>query len=123
MLGTDGDADRAGGRARLRHAAHQHPPRHRRGRRRRPRLPRRGLDASATALGDVVLRDQIARADALYDEGIAGIRHLRRGRVAIRAAAVMYREILRQIERNGYAPGRATVSPPRKLRLAAGALR
>lgn len=70
-----------------------------------------------------LVREQIARADALYDEGVAGIRHLRRGRAAIRAAAVMYREILRQIERNGYAPGRATVSASRKIRLAASVLR
>jgi phytoene synthase len=42
---------------------------------------------------------------------------LRRGRVAIRAAACMYREILRQIERDGYGahPGRAVVPRSRKL--------
>ncbi len=68
-----------------------------------------------------VFRRHIARADALYDQGIGGIRHLRRGRAAVRAAAVMYREILRQIERDGYAPGRATVSRPRKLMLVARA--
>lgn len=68
-----------------------------------------------------VIRRHVARADALYDEGIAGITHLRRGRVAIRAAAVMYREILRQIERDGYASGRATVSAPRKVLIAASA--
>jgi 15-cis-phytoene synthase len=64
-----------------------------------------------------LLRDQIARADALYDEGIAGIRLLRSGRGAIRAAAAMYREILRQIERDGYGaqPGRAVVPRRRKL--------
>ncbi len=76
------------------------------------------LDADDRA---AVIRRHIVRADVLYDEGIAGIGHLRRGRAAIRAAAVMYREILRQIERDGYAPGRATVSAPRKLLLAAGA--
>jgi 15-cis-phytoene synthase len=68
-----------------------------------------------------LLRDQIARADALYDEGLAGIRLLARGRFAIRAAAAMYREILRQIEREGYGarPGRAVVGTGRKLALVA----
>ncbi|MBI5106385.1 MAG: phytoene/squalene synthase family protein [Solirubrobacterales bacterium] len=66
---------------------------------------------------EALLRDQIARADALYDQGLAGVRHLRRGRVAIRAAASMYREILRQIERDGYGSraGRAVVPARRKL--------
>jgi 15-cis-phytoene synthase len=68
-----------------------------------------------------LLRDQIARADTLYDEGIAGIRLLECGRPAIRAAAAMYREILRQIERDGYGarPGRAVVRRRRKLLVAA----
>ncbi len=70
---------------------------------------------------EALLRDQIARADALYDEGIAGIALLRSGGRAIRAAAAMYREILRQIEREGYGarPGRAVVSRRRKLAIAA----
>lgn len=64
-----------------------------------------------------LLRDQIARADHLYEEGVAGIPMLRRGRLAIRAAASMYREILRQIERDGYGAraGRAVVPRSRKL--------
>jgi 15-cis-phytoene synthase len=64
-----------------------------------------------------LLRDQIARADALYEEGIAGIPLLRSGRRAIAAAASMYREILRQIEREGYGarPGRPVVRAPRKF--------
>ena len=68
-----------------------------------------------------LLRDQIHRADALYDEGIEGIRLLPRGRTAVAAAAGMYREILRQIEREGYGerPGRAVVAPRRKLVVAA----
>jgi 15-cis-phytoene synthase len=68
-----------------------------------------------------LLRDQIARADALYDAGIAGVRHLRRGRWAVRAAGTMYREILRQIERDGYGAraGRAVVPARRKLTAAA----
>ncbi|MDA0169509.1 phytoene/squalene synthase family protein [Solirubrobacter taibaiensis] len=72
---------------------------------------------------EALLRDQIARADALYDQGIAGIRELRRGRRAIAAAADMYRELLRQLEAEGYGsrPGRAIVPRSRKLRLAARA--
>ncbi|HEU4656282.1 MAG TPA: squalene/phytoene synthase family protein [Capillimicrobium sp.] len=68
-----------------------------------------------------VLRDQIARADALYDHGCDGIPLLVRGRRAIRSAAAMYREILRQIERDGYGarPGRAVVPRRRKLVVAA----
>jgi phytoene synthase len=70
---------------------------------------------------EALLRDQIARADAMYDEGIAGIALLRCGGRAISAAAAMYREILRQIERDGYGrrPGRAVVSRRRKLVVAA----
>jgi len=64
-----------------------------------------------------LLRDQIAKADARYDEGLAGVPLLRSGRVAVRAAGWMYREILREIERDGYGarPGRATVPRRRKL--------
>jgi phytoene synthase len=73
---------------------------------------------------EVVLRDQIARADALYEEGLVGVPYLRSGGRAITAAAAMYREILRQIERDGYGaqPGRAVVSGRRKVVVAAGAL-
>lgn len=72
---------------------------------------------------EALLRDQIARADALYDEGLSGIPLLSRGRFAIRAAGAMYREILREIERDGYGrlPGRATVGTPRKLAVLARA--
>jgi phytoene synthase len=70
---------------------------------------------------EALLRDQIARADALYDEGMAGICLLPCGRRAIGAAGAMYREILRQIERDGYhaRAGRAVVSRKRKLLVAA----
>ena len=66
---------------------------------------------------EILLRDQIAKADARYDQGMAGIELLREGQVAVRAAAWMYREILRQIERDGYGAqaGRATVGRRRKL--------
>jgi phytoene synthase len=70
---------------------------------------------------EALLRDQIAKADARYDEGLAGVRLLRNGRAAVRAAGWMYREILRQIEREGYGarPGRPSVPAPRKLWVAA----
>jgi phytoene synthase len=70
-----------------------------------------------------LLRDQIARADALYDQGIAGIPRLLRGRRAIAAAADMYRELLRRLESEGYGaqPGRAVVPRTRKLTIAARA--
>ena len=68
-----------------------------------------------------LLRDQIDRADALYREGLEGVMLLRHGRRAVSAAAHMYREILRQIEREGYGaiPGRAVVPQRRKLFIAA----
>ncbi len=81
----------------------------------------RRLGAPEPGRREQLLRDQIARADALYDEGGGGIILLRSGGRAIRAAAAMYREILRQIERDGYGPGRgrAMVPSSRKLLLAA----
>lgn len=73
---------------------------------------------------EALLREQIARADALYDQGLAGVDALVRGRRAVCAAAVLYREILRQIERDGYGAraGRAVVPRRRKLVLAARAV-
>ncbi|MDO9352406.1 MAG: phytoene/squalene synthase family protein [Solirubrobacteraceae bacterium] len=72
-----------------------------------------------------LLRDQIARADELYDRGIAGIHHLQSGGRAIAAAAAMYRQILRQIEREGLGAqaGRAVVPLPRKVSAAVGVQR
>jgi len=69
---------------------------------------------------EALMRDQIARADALYDVGVEGIPLLQHGRRAVAAAAGMYREILRQIEREGYGrePGRAVVPRGRKLAVA-----
>jgi 15-cis-phytoene synthase len=70
-----------------------------------------------------LVRDQIARADVLYDVGLAGVPMLRSGRRAIAAAGHMYREILRQIERDGLGAraGRAVVPRRRKLYVAARA--
>jgi phytoene synthase len=62
---------------------------------------------------EALLREQIARADALYEEGLGAIPLLRRGREAMALSAALYREILRQIERDGFGskPGRAVVAP------------
>lgn len=86
-----------------------------------------GVDADSLATADrrAILRDEIAQADAAYDAGIAGIPLLRHGRRSIRAAAVLYREILRQVERDGLGarrPHRAVVGRSRKARLVLGAL-
>jgi phytoene synthase len=65
-----------------------------------------------------LLRDQIARADTLYDEGIDAIPLLRQGQHGIVLCVALYRQILRQIEREGYGRerGRITV-PPWRTRL------
>ena len=88
MLGTTRAGRRAPGRgARDGDAAHEHPARHRRGPRRwaaatsRRRRSRASAATCAPAAREALLRDQIARADALYDEGVAGIAPLRRGRL------------------------------------------
>ncbi len=78
-----------------------------------------GITAATLATADrrALLRDAIARADAAYAAGVAGIPLLRHGRRSIRAAAVLYREILRQVERDGLGarrPHRAVVPRARK---------
>jgi phytoene synthase len=82
------------------------------------------LPAWPLARRRALLAPEIARADADYRAGIDGIGCLRAGRPAIRAAAVMYQEILRRIERDRYAAsGRRAVVPRwRKLRLVARSL-
>ena len=86
-------------------------------------LRRFGARALEPGCRERLLCDGIRRADALYEEGLPGIALLRRGGRAIAAAAAMYREILRQIERDGYGarPGRAVVPRSRKLLVAARA--
>jgi phytoene synthase len=70
-----------------------------------------------------LLAPQIARADADYESGSAGIDSLRTGRRAIVAAARLYQEILRQIERDDYgARGRAVVGRWRKARIVVSSL-
>jgi 15-cis-phytoene synthase len=68
-----------------------------------------------------LLRDQIARADQLYEEGLGAITQLVRGQRAMAVSAALYREILRQIERDGYGrqPGRAVVPAWRERMLIA----
>ncbi len=78
-----------------------------------------GITAATLATADrrALLRNAIARADAAYAAGVAGIPLLRHGRRSIRAAAVLYREILRQVERDGLGarrPHRAVVPRARK---------
>jgi phytoene synthase len=91
-------------------------------------LRRVGLDPAA-ASGPTSLRDgdrralylaEIARADADYEAGAVGIRYLQNGGRSIRVAAHLYREILRQIERDGFGvrrPHRPVVGRARKAAL------
>jgi phytoene synthase len=99
----------------------------------RAALQRCGLDPAAeegpTSLHDgdrrALLREEIARAEAEYVEGISGIRYLQHGGRSIRAAALLYREILRQIERDGLGarrPHRSVVGRARKALLLLQAL-
>jgi phytoene synthase len=68
-----------------------------------------------------LLREWIPRADALYDEGCAAIPLLRHGRAAMALSAALYREILRQLERDGFGAraGRAVVPAWRRDQLIA----
>lgn len=86
-------------------------------------LARFGITDLATQDRTELYRDQIARADTLYDQGLAGVPMLVHGRRSVAAAGVMYREILREIERGGYgaARSRSVVSRPRKAALVARA--
>jgi phytoene synthase len=72
-----------------------------------------------------LLRHEIMLADAWYTQGLAGIRFLERGGRQVRAAALMYRAILRQIEADGLGqvrPHRAAVGLHRKMWLVTRAL-
>jgi 15-cis-phytoene synthase len=62
---------------------------------------------------EALLRDQIARADRLYEQGLAAIPMLARGGRAMAVSASLYREILREIEREGYGRVAARVTVPR----------
>ncbi|HSZ12703.1 MAG TPA: squalene/phytoene synthase family protein [Solirubrobacteraceae bacterium] len=87
-------------------------------------LPRTTLERFGQPLPgarEALLRDQIAGADALYEEGLQAIALLREGRRAMSLSATLYREILRQIERDGYgrSPGRTEVTAWRRRLLIA----
>jgi len=58
-----------------------------------------------------LVRDQIARADELFEEARGGLALLRSGRRGMTLCTALYREILRQIERDGFGrePGRVVV--------------
>ncbi len=84
-------------------------------------------DPEALIVADrtALLQDAIARADAAYEIGLAGTPLLRHGRRSILAAGRLYREILRQIERDGLGsrrPHRAVVPRWRKAAILAGVL-
>lgn len=68
---------------------------------------------------EALLRDQIQRADMLYEQGLSAIPLLQSGQRAMTLATILYREILRQIERDGFGrdPGRSTVPTWRKRQL------
>lgn len=67
-----------------------------------------------------LLRDQIARADALYEQAADATSLLARGQQGMALCTTLYREILRQIERDGYGrtPGRTAVPAWRRHLLA-----
>jgi phytoene synthase len=90
----------------------------------RETLERYGISDLATQDRTALYRDQIAHADALYVQGLAGVPMLVHGGRSVAAAGSMYREILREIERTGYGArrGRAVVSRPRKAAIVASAL-
>ncbi len=61
---------------------------------------------------EALLRDQIRRADRLFARGLPAIPMLRFGRRAMGISALLYREILRQIEREGFGRKSGRVSVP-----------
>ncbi len=94
-------------------------------------LPQETLELARVrdlARGDrsLLLRVESAIAEWWYAQGMRGLPLLPRGRFAIQAATVMYREILRQLARDGWGvrrPWRARVSRSRQLWLILCALR
>jgi phytoene synthase len=82
----------------------------------------RELEAWPLARRRALMAPLIARADAEYATGLRGLAYLRSGRLGVRIAGHLYREILREIERDGYGgrPRRAVVPRWRKARIVAG---
>jgi len=68
-----------------------------------------------------LVRELIARADQLYEQGLSAIPLLREGGRAMALSAALYREILRQLEREGFGrrAGRAVVPAWRRRALIA----
>ncbi|MDQ6637047.1 MAG: phytoene/squalene synthase family protein [Candidatus Dormibacteraeota bacterium] len=89
-------------------------------------LQRLDIQDLARAERRPLLEDQIRLTEDWYRLGMAGIPQLRRGRRGVLAAALMYREILAQIGRDGFGstrPWRSHVSRQRKAWLALRSLR
>ena len=77
-----------------------------------------GVDDLAGDDRALLLRLEIAIADHWYDRGLPGCALLPVGGRQVRAAGLMYREILREVERSGRGlkrPLRASVPPRRKV--------
>jgi phytoene synthase len=68
-----------------------------------------------------LLRDQIAKADALFDDALSEMPILSQGQRFLALSAALYRELLRQIEREGYGrkAGRVVVPAWRRRTLTA----
>lgn len=62
-----------------------------------------------------LIRDQIARAEALYDQAANATSLLARGQRGMALCATLYRQILRQVERDNYNPG--ACPQPQELRI------
>jgi len=77
-------------------------------------LERFGIVDLASADRTALYQDQIRRAEVLYEQGLAGVPMLTHGGRSIAAAGTMYREILRQIERDGYGASRGRAVVPRR---------
>ncbi len=58
--------------------------------------------APAPGMRAKLLRDQIARADALYEQAMGATSLTARSQRGMELCTILYREILRQIERDGY---------------------
>lgn len=73
----------------------------------------RSLDRWPAERRRALIAPQVARADADYERGLAGVGHLLAGRRAVAAAGAMYREILREIERDAHGGSRRRAVVPR----------
>jgi 15-cis-phytoene synthase len=72
----------------------------------------RRLGKPDPGMREELLREKIRNADRLYGEGFASISMLARGRRGIAVCAALYREILRQIEREALGRRAGTVDVP-----------